>query len=87
MHVEPPKIPLVKGKYDGNSDKYFVKMKLRRYPTSSMSDLYNFKMYLLDNCHTEEFLLFVRNFNIYIVASGMMEVVTKIQYIRTLVHG
>ena len=86
-HVEPPPIPLIKKKYYVKSDKDIVKLKLRRDPTPSMSDLYGFKMSLFDNGNLGDFLLFVRNFNIYIVASGMMEVVTKIQYIRTLVHG
>ena len=40
VYVEPPPITLIKGKYDGNSDKGFVKLKLRRDPTSNMSDLY-----------------------------------------------
>ena len=39
VHVEPPSIPIIKGKYDGKSDKYFVKLKLCRYPTSSTLDL------------------------------------------------
>ena len=49
VHVEPPPIPLIKGKYDGKADKDFVKLKLRRDPTSSTSDLYGFKMYLFEN--------------------------------------
>ena len=29
-HVDPPLITPIKGKYNGKSDKYFVKLKLRR---------------------------------------------------------
>ena len=29
-HVEPPPIPLIKGTYDGKSEKYFINIKLRR---------------------------------------------------------
>ena len=46
VYVEITPIPLIKIKYDGKSDKYFVKLKLRRYPKSSMSDLYEFRMSL-----------------------------------------
>ena len=35
VHVEPPPTPLIKVKYDGKSDKDFVKLKLRRDTTSS----------------------------------------------------
>ena len=52
-HIDPPPIPLIKETHDGKSDKYFVKLKLRRYPTSSRSDLYEFKMSLFDNGNPE----------------------------------
>ena len=55
VHVEPPLTPLIKGKYDGTSDKYFVKLKLRRDPTSSTLDLYEFKMFLFENGEPEDF--------------------------------
>ena len=87
VHVEPPPIPLVKGKYDGKLDKYLLKLKLRRDPNSIMSDLYEFKMSLFDNVDPEEFLLFVRNFNMTLTASGMMEMGAKVQYLCTLVDG
>ena len=48
-HIEPPPITLVKEKHDGKSDKYFVKPKLCRDPTSSTSDLYESIMSLFDN--------------------------------------
>ena len=74
-------------KYDGKSDKYFVKLKLRRDPTSSTSDLYEFKMFLFENGELEDFLLFVHNFNIILAASGMLEVGVKVQNLRPLVRG
>ena len=55
-HMEPPPITLVKEKHDGRSDKDFMKLKLRRDPTSSTLDLYEFKMPLFDNGDPEEFL-------------------------------
>ena len=79
VHVEPPMIPLIKGKYDGKPDKYFVKMKLRRDPTSSTLDLYEFKMYLFENGEPEDFFLFVRNFNTTLVESGMLETDAEVQ--------
>ena len=54
-YVEPPPITLFKEKYDGKSDKYFVKQKLPRYPTLTTLDLYEFKMSLFDNGKPEEF--------------------------------
>ena len=87
VHVEPPMIPLIKGRYDGKWDKDFVALKLRRDPTSSTSDLYEFKMSLFDNVELEEFLLFVRNFNMTLAASGMMEAGAKVQYLCKLVFG
>ena len=48
-HVEPPKIPLIKETYTGKSYGDYVKLKLRRDPTSSTSDLYEFMMSLFDH--------------------------------------
>ena len=73
--------------HDGKSDKYFVKLKLRIYPTSPTSDLYEFKISLFDNGKPEEFLFFVRNFNMTLLASGTLEAGAKYQYLRTLVCG
>ena len=86
-HVETPPIPLIKEKHNGNSDKYFVKLKLCRVPTSPTSDLYEFKISLFDNGEPEEFLLFVRNFNMTLAASGTLEAGTKYQYLCTLFRG
>ena len=87
VHVDPLTILLIKVKYNGKSDKYFLELKLCRDPTSSTSDLYEFKMSLFDNGKPEEFLLFVRNFNMNLVASGTLETGAKVQYRRMLVHG
>ena len=77
-HVDPPSITLIQETYDGKSEKYFVKLKLRRDPTSSTLDLYEFKISLFDNCVLVEFLLFVRNFNITLMASGTLGTGAKI---------
>ena len=55
-HVEPPPINLIKERCKGKADKYFVKLKLHRYPTPSTSDLYEYKMFLFDHGDTEELL-------------------------------
>ena len=54
-HVESLSIPLTKEKHDGKSDKYFVKLKLHRYPTLYTMDFYEFKMSLFDNVEPEKF--------------------------------
>ena len=86
-HVELPPIPLIQEIYNGKSDKDLVKLKLCRYPTSSTSDLYEFKMSLFDNGEPEELLLFVRNFNMTLATSGTIETSAEIQYLCTLVRG
>ena len=48
-HAEPTPILLIKENHNGKSEKYFVKIKLHRYPTLSTSDLYEFRIYLSDN--------------------------------------
>ena len=87
VHVEPMQPPLIKGKYDGKSDKYFVKLELRGYPTSSILDLYKFNMALFDNEDPEEFCLYVFNLNMTLSMAGTLETGAKIQYLRTLVRG
>ena len=77
VHVIPPPIPLIKEKNDDKSDKYFMKLKLCRDSTLSTSDLFEFKMTLFDNGDPEEFLLFVRNFNMTLTASGTQEAGAK----------
>ena len=54
-HIDPPPIPIIKENHDGKSDKYSVKIKLRKYPTLSTLDLYEFKMSLFDNGEPEKF--------------------------------
>ena len=44
-------------------------------------------MSLFENGKQEEFLLFMRNFNMNLAASGTMEKGTKIKYLRKLVRG
>ena len=86
-HMEPPPITLIKENYDGKSDKDFVKLKLRRDPTSSTSDLYEFKMPLFDNGDPEEFLLFVCNNNTTLASSATFDADANVQYLRTIVCG
>ena len=86
-HVDPPSIPLMKENHDGKSDKYFVKLKMRRDTTLPTLELYEFKMSLFDNGKPKEFLLFVRNFNMNLAASGTLEAGVKYQYLRTIVCG
>ena len=54
-HIDPPPIPLIQETHYGKSDKYFVKIKLRRDPTLSTLDLYELKMSLFENGNPEEF--------------------------------
>ena len=82
--MKPLQILLVKETCNGKSDEYFVKLQLCRYPKSSTSDLYEFKMSLFDHGKPEDFLLFIRNFNTNLAATGMLNMDTKIQYLCTL---
>ena len=86
-HVDPPPIPLIQETHNGKSEKDFVKLKLRRDPTSSTSNFYEFKISLFENGDPEKFLLFVRYFNMTLTASGTLESGARIQYICTLVRG
>ena len=85
--VETLLIPLITENHYGKPDKYLVKLKLCRDPTVSTSDIYEFKMYLLENGEPEEFLLFICNFNMTLATSGTLEADAKFQYLRTIVHG
>ena len=49
--------------------------------------LYEFKMALFNNGNPEEFLLFVRNLQMALKASGALAASTAIQYISMLFHG
>ena len=85
MHI--PLIPLIKSKNYEKSDKDCVKIKFLRDPTSQKLDLHELKMALFDNGEPEEFLLFVRNFNMTLEASGMLVAIANIQHLCTLLHG
>ena len=63
LHVDSFPIPLIKSDNDDKLDKAFVKIKLRRDSTSKKSYLYERKTVLFGNVNPEEFLLFIRNFN------------------------
>ena len=86
-HVEPPHIPLIKEIFTGKLDVDYVKLKLRRYPTSSTAEFYEFMMYLFDHGNPEDFLLFIWNFQMTLEAIGTLETEVKVQYLRTLVCG
>ena len=86
LHVYPPPITRVKGKHDDKSEKDFVKMKLRRDPTSENSDLYEFKMSLFYNGYQED-VFFAHNFKITLEASGMLQDAAKIRYLSTRFCG
>ena len=62
MHMNPLTIPIIKCNNNIKLGGYCVKT-LCRYPTPGKLDLYESKIYLFDKKETEEFLLFVRNFN------------------------
>ena len=61
--------------------KYIVKIKLRGYLESENSDLYEFKMALFDNGNSEEFLLFIWDYNMTPEASGTLKSGIKIQFL------
>ena len=63
------------------------KIKLRRYPTSEKSDLYELEMTLFDNGETDQFLLFVRNFQMTLKYSGALTDSAKLQYLCSLLMG
>ena len=86
-HVEPLPIPQIKETCNGESDEYFVRLKLCGYPTSSISDLYEFKISLFDHGEPEEFLLFFCNFNINLAETGTLDMDANIQYLCTLFRG
>ena len=85
--MEPPLITPIKEMYNGKSEKGFVKLKLRRDPMSSTQNLYEFKRSLFDHGGPEEFLLFVRNFNMTLEATGTLEMDASIHYHRMVVRG
>ena len=87
INLEPPPITLIEIKNNAKLDKYFVDIKLCRYPTTEKSDFDEFKMALFDNDDPEEFLLFIQNFQITLQVSGMIAASMNIQYLHTLLCG
>ena len=87
LHMEQPTTPLIKSKHDDKSENNVVNIKLRWDPTSEKLGLYEFEMALFDISNPEEFLLFVRNFNMTLKVSGTFQADTNTQYLRTLVRG
>ena len=83
-HLEPPPIPLIKQIYTGKLGLDYVKINLLRDPTSITSDLYVFRMSLFDHGDPEEFLLFIRNFQTTLAATGNIETEANLQYLRTI---
>ena len=86
-HVETLPITLIMEMCNGKSVKEFFKLKLCIYTTSSMSDLYKFKMSLFVHGKPEVFMLFICNFNMTLAATVTLEIDVNIQYLRVLVHG
>ena len=86
-HLEYTPIPLINGKYNGKSDKYFVNLEFCRDPTYSTSDLYEFRMSLFENGEPEDFLLFVCNSNMTLAEIGTLETGVNIQCLCTLVRA
>ena len=85
--MKPSTILLIKIKNDNKSKKYYVKIKLSRYPTLEESDMYEFKMALLDKEEMEEYLLFVQNFKMMLNASRTLAANLKLHCPRTLLCG
>ena len=85
--MELLKIPLIKEMCNCKSDEDLVKLKLRRYPKSSTSDIYEFKMTLFDHSDPEEFMLLLYEFSMTLATTGALEMDAKIQYLYTPIHG
>ena len=61
--LQSPPVPLIKSKHSDKLYKEFVRVKYCWDLTSETVYLREFKMTLFDNVNMEEFLLFIRNFN------------------------
>ena len=57
------------------------------HTTTENLDFYKLKMALFDKGKPDEFLFFIRNFNMTLEASGTLKADTNIQYLRALVRG
>ena len=86
VYMDLPQSTMIKSKNYDKPDKYFVRIKLRRDPTSENSDLYELKMALFDNVRLKEFLLLIRNFNMTLKASGTLMTGANNQYLHMLVR-
>ena len=74
-------INLIKETCNGNSGKDFVKLKLRRDPTSITTDIYEFKISLFEHGDPKEFLLSIPNFIMTIAVAGNLDMDAKIQFL------
>ena len=86
-HVELPLIPLIKETSTGKSDGDNVKLKLRRDPKSSTLHRYEFRVPLFDHGKPEQFLLFVRNFQMNLASTGTLDTEEKVQHLCVIVCG
>ena len=77
--MDPPPTHRIKSKHADKLENYFVKLKLRRDKTSEKLDLYKLKMALFDNIDLEDILLFFRDSNTTLEASGTLQTSAKIQ--------
>ena len=87
VHVETSLILIIKGKNDDKLNYCFVKIKLSMNPTSEKSYLYELKIAFFDNVNLDQFLSFIRDFNMTFEASGIITSGTRIQYLHTMVRG
>ena len=85
--MKPPLIPLIKRKNDAKLNKNGVKKYCVGILHSEKSDLNHLKIALFNCGEPEEFLLFVRNFQMTLEASGTLAAGANIQYLCTLVRG
>ena len=83
--MEPPPILLIKINNYDKLDKYCVQIKLYRDPASAKSDICEFKSAIFNNGKTEEFLLFIRNFQMTLETARAIAAGSKIRYIGMLV--
>ena len=84
--MDSPPISLIKVKHNDNSDKEVLNIKLRRDTTSEKLGLYEFKIALFDINKSEEFLLFVHNFNMTLEVSVTLQAGAKVQLFCTTVR-
>ena len=86
-HVEPSPILLIKKRSTGKSDGDYVKLNLCGDTTYSTSDLNEFKIPLFNYVETEDFILLMKNSQMTLAATEIIETEAKVLYICTLVRG